>query len=89
MTVEQARGAQPSQRLRRGLVICGAAVDGYHDDMPVLACPSCSTTDAVRAEVLGEGFWGNLGVLALPLVIVALIGGAVHRSPLRPRGRRS
>lgn len=54
-----------------------------------LACPKCSTTDAVRAEVFGEGFWGNLGVLALPLVIVAVIGGAVHRMPLHGRRRGS
>jgi hypothetical protein len=57
--------------------------------MPVLACPSCSTTDAVRAEVLGEGFWGNLGVLALPLVIVAVIGAVLHRLPLRTKAGRS
>ena len=56
--------------------------------MLVLACPRCSTADAVRAEVLGDGFWGNLGVLTLPLVIVAVIGGAVHRLPLRARKER-
>lgn len=57
--------------------------------MLVLACPRCSTADAVRTDVFGDGFWGNLGVLSLPLVIAVLIGGAVHRLPLRGKRRHS
>jgi hypothetical protein len=46
--------------------------------MLVLACPRCATTDAVRAEVFGDGFWPSLAVLLLPLAIIAIVGGLLH-----------
>jgi hypothetical protein len=64
-------------------------VVAYPEDMLEHACPRCSTADAVQAEVFGEGFWGNLGVLALPLAIMAVVAGVLHRMPLRGRGKGS
>jgi len=48
--------------------------------MSALLCPRCSTTDAVRAEVFGQGFWGfsaDIAVLLLPLAVVGLVAGLV------------
>ena len=73
---------------RPSLAVCRGSTRSYGVGMLVLACPRCSTADAVRAEVFGDGFWENLGVLSLPLVIAVVIGGALHRMPLRG-GRRS
>jgi hypothetical protein len=44
----------------------------------LLACPRCSTTDAVRAAVFAAGFWAELAVLLLPLAIIAIFGCFLH-----------
>jgi len=45
----------------------------------LLACPRCSTTDAVRAAVFGDGFWTTLGLLVLPVLIIAVLAVLLHR----------
>ena len=45
----------------------------------MLACPRCSTTDAVRAAVFGDGFWTTLGLLLLPVLIITAIAVLLHR----------
>lgn len=49
-------------------------------------CPSCSTTEAVRAAVLAEGFWTTLGVLVLPLAVIVTITGFLYRIGRRAQG---
>jgi hypothetical protein len=49
-----------------------------------MLCPSCPTTEVVRASVFGEYFWTNLASVALPLTILALVVAALHRIG-RPR----
>ena len=46
--------------------------------MLALACPRCSTTDAVRAEVFADAFWADLFVLVLPLAIIAILCGLLY-----------
>jgi uncharacterized membrane protein YhdT len=57
--------------------------------MLVLSCPRCSTTDAVRAEVFGAGFWTELAVLVLPLAFIAMIAAVLHRMGTRTETERS
>jgi len=42
-------------------------------------CPSCPTADRVRCIVLGDGFFTNLGIAALPFAVVLLVTIAAHR----------
>jgi hypothetical protein len=43
------------------------------------ACPSCPTARAVRASVLGEGFWMNVALVSLPAVVLAGISALLYR----------
>ena len=46
--------------------------------MLALACPRCSTTDAVRAAVFGDGFWTTLAALLLPLLLITVVAAALY-----------
>lgn len=44
-----------------------------------LACPSCPTTQLVRNAVLERSFAAHLLQIALPLVVVGMIGALLYR----------
>jgi predicted RNA-binding Zn-ribbon protein involved in translation (DUF1610 family) len=43
------------------------------------ACPDCQLGTAVRARIVAEGFWSNLVIVALPLLIVGAMAALLHR----------
>jgi len=43
------------------------------------ACPTCPATRAARANVLGSGFWKNLGLVSLPLVVLLGFSALLYR----------
>lgn len=55
------------------------------------ACPTCAQgiRQKVYAEVFGPDFVQNLGLTALPFVVLAGIAIAVHRAPGREPERRA
>lgn len=38
-----------------------------------VACPSCSTSDAVWSAISRDGFWSTLAVLALPFTVLSVL----------------
>jgi hypothetical protein len=51
-----------------------------------MMCPSCSTTDAVRAAVFGDEFAATLIIVMLPLLAIAALAGYVHGTLRSPEG---
>jgi hypothetical protein len=41
-------------------------------------CPDCPPSEIVRASVFGDGFWPALGLLLLPLGVIALVAVALY-----------
>ena len=52
------------------------------------ACPNCSTAQAVRATVLGEGFWSHLVMVAVPFLRLGALSAWLYRIGLAPREGR-
>jgi len=44
-----------------------------------VACPNCPTARTVRASVFDQGFWMNMGLISLPLVLLVLITTWLYR----------
>jgi hypothetical protein len=42
------------------------------------ACPDCATGQVVRDSLFQQGFWTQLGLLALPLLLVCAIALGLH-----------
>jgi uncharacterized BrkB/YihY/UPF0761 family membrane protein len=45
----------------------------------VSACPDCPASRSARANVLASGFWTNLGMISLPLVVLIGICALLYR----------
>jgi uncharacterized BrkB/YihY/UPF0761 family membrane protein len=43
------------------------------------ACPDCPASRSARASALGSGFWTNLGMISLPLVVLIGICALLYR----------
>jgi hypothetical protein len=46
----------------------------------MIACPDCESSRAVRALVLGDNFWTNLAMLALPLLVILAVSVGLYRA---------
>jgi hypothetical protein len=44
----------------------------------LLACPDCATARVVRASVYEQGFWTNLYLISLPLLVLAVISALLY-----------
>jgi hypothetical protein len=44
-----------------------------------LACPDCATATVVRASVFDDGFWSNLMMISLPLLVLGAISSRLYR----------
>lgn len=44
-----------------------------------LACPDCATATIVRASVFDDGFWPNLMMISLPLLVLGAISTRLYR----------
>lgn len=43
------------------------------------ACPDCQLGRDVRARIASDSFWANLGMILLPLVLLAVVVWLLHR----------
>jgi hypothetical protein len=44
-----------------------------------LACPDCTTARLARASVFDHRFWSHLGMIALPVLLLAGIAALLYR----------
>jgi hypothetical protein len=52
-----------------------------------LACPDCPVGRAARAAVWNDGFFPQLCLVLLPLVLIGAIAAALYRIGMPPAGR--
>jgi hypothetical protein len=48
------------------------------------ACPDCATARLARASVLDHQFWHHLGLISLPIMLLAGIAALLYRIGLEP-----
>jgi hypothetical protein len=66
--------------LRHRLAVPAAAALMALLSAPVaLACPDCATAKVVRASVFDDGFWPNLMMISLPLLVLGAISTRLYR----------
>ena len=76
------RGA--THRLAPGSVLFAS---GLACSSPALACPDCAVGRAARAAVWNDGFFPQLCLVLLPLVLIGAIAAVLYRIGMPAAGR--